>query len=230
MKSKPLIFLFSQFNFPAMNYLFKLPLWAAVLMMGLYGVSCQKTDTANPIITVSGKVLEYGTKKPVPNATVYLINYKGEIFGPETYTIIDSIKTDAAGKYSFKTTNGDYMKVDKTGYFKMYTNDYTEILKYAGKKGDPITQDIVIDPIGWLKIRVKNVKPEADNDFIEFYNFSCTPNTITGKLIDETTLCPYKGNRKNIFIYSVTKHGISTRFQDSIYIKGLDTTAYSINY
>jgi hypothetical protein len=233
MRSKPAIFLFSQFNFPTMNYLFKPPLWVAILGMILH-TGCDKSTNEPqqpPIHTVSGTVLEYGTKKPIPNASIYVMKYYGTLLGPEGFSLLDSTKTDANGKYTFKTTEGDYMKVAKQGYFKMYSTDYVHIpINILSSRPTSVTQDIVIDPIGWLKIHVKNVKPEADNDHIGFFNFSCEPRTMVGKAVDMTSLCPYKGNRKNEIIYSVTKHGISTRFQDSIYIKGLDTTYYSINY
>jgi hypothetical protein len=229
-RGKQAIFLFSQFNFPVMNYLFKPSLWVVVLMMSLYGVSCQK-ETDNPVHTVSGKVLEYGTKKPVPDAAIYILKHYGTLLGPEGFTFLDSTKTDANGKYTFKTTEGDYMKVVKQGYFKMYSTDYAHIpINILSKRPTSVTQDIVIDPIGWLKIHVKNVKPVADNDNIGFSNYSCAPNEMYGKSVDAITVCPQRGNRKNNIIYFVNRHSVSVFHQDSIYIKGLDTTYYSINY
>jgi hypothetical protein len=230
-KVKVVLF-FSHFNFSAMNYLFKPPLWMAILMMALYGFGCQKQSTERGIATVSGRVVTYGTKTPVPDATIYVLGYKGELFGPQIYFITDSVKTDANGKYTFKTNEGRFLKIVKKDYFKMNIDDYAVIdVSPIETRNTTVAQpDIVIDPVGWLKIRVKNVKPEADNDNIGFSNYSCAPNEIYGKLVDAVTICPQRGNRKNNIIYFVNKHGISVFHQDSIYIKGLDTTYYSINY
>jgi hypothetical protein len=226
-KVKVVLF-FSHFNFSAMNYLFKPPLWVAILMMGLYGFGCEK-ETANPIHTVSGRVLEYGTKKPVPNASIYVMQYYGTLLGAEGFNLLDSTKTDANGKYTFKTTEGDYIKVAKQGYFKMYSTDYAHIpIDILSKRATSVTKDIVIDPIGWLKIHVKNVKPVADNDAISLSG--CSPTLIEGKVVDKFTLCQMRGNRKNDFYYFVYKGTNSITYQDSVYIKGLDTTYYNINY
>jgi hypothetical protein len=180
---------------------------------------------------VSGRVLEYGTKKPIPNASIYVMQYYGTLLGAEGFNLLDSTKTDANGKYTFKTTEGDYIKVAKQGYFNMYSTDYAHIpIDILSKRATSVTKDIVIDPIGWLKIRVKNVKPVADNDKIIFSQYTCTPNELYGKSIDVFTICPRLGNRKSKFTYWVDKKAISTYYEDSIYVKGLDTTYYSINY
>jgi hypothetical protein len=215
-----------------MNYLFKPPLWVAILMLGLYGFGCQKQSDERGIATVSGRIITYGTKTPVPDATIYVLGYKGELFGPQIYFITDSVKTDVNGKYTFKTNVGEYLKVVKKDYFKMNISDYAVIqVSPIESRNTTVAQpDIVIDPIGWLKIRVKNVKPVADNDNINFFNYSCAPNDISGKQIDITSICQERGNRKTSIVYSVIKNGIPKRYEDSIYVKGLDTTTYSINY
>jgi hypothetical protein len=227
---KQAIFIFSHFNFSAMNYLFKPPLWVAILMMALYGFGCQKQSDERGIATVSGRIITYGTKTPVPDATIYVLGYKGELFGPQIYFITDSVKTDVNGKYTFKTNVGEYLKVVKKDYFKMNISDYAVIqVSPIESRNTTVAQpDIVIDPIGWLKIRVKNVKPVADNDLISFSG--CSPSTLQGKSINAFTLCELRGNRKHDFYYFVYKGTESKTFQDSIYIKGLDTTTYSINY
>jgi hypothetical protein len=230
---RSLTFFFHILIFSAMNYLFKPPLWMAILGMMLY-TGCDKTTTEPqqpPIHTVSGTVLEYGTKKPIPNASIYVMKYFGTLLGPEGFSLLDSAKTDANGKYTFKTTDADFINVRKQGYFKLSSAEYAPIpIDILSSRPTAVTKDIVIDPIGWLKIRVKNVKPQADNDKIVFSDYACTPNSFLGKTVDKFSICPLRGNRKNDFIYFVDKLGISILHEESIYIKGLDTTYYSINY
>jgi hypothetical protein len=88
-----------------MNYLFKPLFWMVILMIGLSVCGCQTESTERGIATVSGRVVTYGTKTPVPDATIYVLGYKGELFGPQIYFITDTLKTDAKGKYTWFLEN-----------------------------------------------------------------------------------------------------------------------------
>lgn len=76
--------------------------------------SCIK-DRVGDTFYVEGKVLEYGTNKPVANARVVLLESAGEFLGPSYKILVDSIRTDENGDYHFK-----YIK--KPGSLEFYSN------------------------------------------------------------------------------------------------------------
>ncbi|MBK7426738.1 MAG: hypothetical protein IPI60_06780 [Saprospiraceae bacterium] len=63
--------------------------------------------TKNGSESVEGRVLEYGTNKPIPNATVYLMEVKGTILGPSGSSKIDSTTSDHGG-YKFTFMDNPY--------------------------------------------------------------------------------------------------------------------------
>ena len=70
---------------------------ALALLTALCGAHCKKDD---PVITLQGRITEYGTGKPLEGARVYLMCYGGGFWGSSESEQTDSIVTDADGRRS----------------------------------------------------------------------------------------------------------------------------------
>jgi hypothetical protein len=200
-----------------------------IAITALYCVSCEPNNKDIPITTVTGRVITYGTKTPVAGATVYLQQPDANW----VTTIRDSTKTDINGKYTFKNIkeasawgirNPNFLATKK-GYF--VPEFYEVVFTHS-----PVIDDIVIDPIGWLKIKVKKVTPFNIHDRIAFYTKNAAPiGNIIGQSSDSILTYPLKGNRKqNIMYYVEINNNKNIKYEDSMYIKGLDTTYYEVKY
>lgn len=110
-------------------------------------------------------MLEYGTEKPIPDATVYQSECDGEIFGSIYCWTIDSATTDAQGHYAFTTAGGLTVSARAAGYF---SSDLQPILS-----GGATPADIILYPHAWLRVTIKN--ESGAYEFIPPSNFSGGP-------------------------------------------------------
>jgi hypothetical protein len=195
-------------------------------------VQCIKDDTYDATIKVSGKVLQFGTLKPVVNAKVFLINEKssGTASGSTSSSTVDTVRTDAAGFYQFSKTgidkNGSYIvtaAVDK--YFPFDPTEYLIANATFTKK------DIILTPHAWIKVYVKNQNPFDDNDKILFGNV-IGPNISEhiGKNVELNYLNRCSGNTPMIATWGTWKNGLWKKFTDTIVVPAHDTLSYRILY
>jgi hypothetical protein len=179
-----------------------------------------KKDPLDGKTTVSGRVTEYGTQAPVAGATLYLMCYEGTFGGGGTSTLMDSVRTDADGRYSISFTDcgSAYLIPYKKGYLQHIDVDL------GGSK----TVDIVMDPEAWLKIQCV---PDLNATSIHFQveNFSKDVHQSVGEVtyhyLDGVPL--YGGRTSKIYW---TTYPLKEKFQDDIFLVPHDTTLYTIHY
>ena len=190
---------------------------------------CRKPDKTTYIKT-SGKVLEFGSNKPIKNAKVGIYEEGGEFLGSTWTKLVDTTRTDATGAYHFDKGN-----LDKGSSFfisavadKYYTYDPNNYLV----TGQEVTNlNIVLDPFAWIKVHVKNVNPFDDNDRIGLGNGIGTLQIFyTGTNIELNYINKLKGNLPISIDWSVTKNGIRQEYKDTIKIPAHDTLKYEILY
>ncbi len=190
---------------------------------------CRKDDKTTYIKT-SGKVLEFGSNKPIKNAKVGIYEEGGEFLGSTWTKLVDTTRTDATGFYHF-----DIGDLDKGSSFfisaaadKYYTYDPNN---YLVTKQEVLNNDIVLDPFAWIKVHVKNVNPFDDNDRIILGNGISPLNSIQiGKNINLLYTNKLLGNREFETGWSVTKNGVNTQYKDILKIPAHDTLNYEILY
>jgi hypothetical protein len=191
-------------------------------------VQCRKET--NNFIKVSGKVLEFGTNKPIANAKVGIYSEGGAFLGTTWSNLVDTTRTDANGFYSIEKQgidNGSSFYVSAAAN-KYYTFDPT---KYVATGQDVMNNDIVLDPFAWIKVHVKNVNPFDENDKIGLGNGIGTLQIFyLGKNIELNHVNKLKGNSPITIDWSVTKNGILKEFRDTIKISAQDTLKYEILY
>jgi hypothetical protein len=193
-------------------------------------VQCRKD--ANNYIKVSGKVLEFGTNKPIANAKVGIYSEGGAFLGTTWSNLVDTTRTDANGFYSIEKQgidNGSSFYVSAAAN-KYYTYDPT---KYVATGQDVMNNDIVLDPFAWIKVHVKNVNPLNDRDSIFLGNLVGPPSgeTIyTGKNVDLNFLNKVRGNLSMRATWTVARNNIGKSFVDTVKIAAHDTLKYEILY
>src|SRR5690606_32185691 len=126
----------------------------SLLFCVLITLTCQSC-TKNGSESVEGSVLEYGSNKPIPNATVYLMEVKGTFLGPSGSSKIDSTTSDHNGRYKFTYMDNPYVS-EIRGKANLYYDNYAYIMG-TGKK---LKTDLILDPHAWLRIHVKSNNPD----------------------------------------------------------------------
>ena len=183
---------------------------------------CKKDDPPQTIL--HGRVTEYGTHTPIADARIYVGCEESVPFGPSTFTLVDSLITDADGKFYKKYADDEIcgsvsLLPYKTGYFKG-----TPLYPTTDNKAF----EVVLDPVIWFKVVTI---PDGDINLIWFRG------TFTGASgwdahenegIQEF-LFSTPGNRmKSIRWGTYEQAGIIS--QDSIFLPAHDTITYTIHY
>ena len=184
--------------------------------------------TKNGSESVEGTVLEYGSNKPVPNATVYLMEVKGTILGPSGSSKIDSTTSDHEGRYKFTYMDNPYVS-EIRGKANLYYDNYAYIMG-TGRK---LKTDLILDPHAWLRIHVKSNSPDNTRNSILFDNhsFECKTGGFSGPFIDTSAVCQFKGGRNIDFRYRIaTNVNGNENFVLNQYLSPHDTTTILIEF
>ena len=179
---------------------------------------------------IEGRVLEYGSLKPIPNALVVLEEeFHMPFTGGGKYYPIDSTYTNADGYYIY-----DFKHIDKLDDY--YFSYQVKVLapKYFDnnsrmENGYAHRSDIILDPYAWIKVHVKNVNPFDEKDRI-FTSSNGGGGEYFGTNIDLIEYHRNRGGRLTTIVWNTKKNNIRTEFSDSIYISPHDTINYEIFY
>ena len=74
------------------------------LASSLLWFGCNKDNTPVAVAEISGKVIEKGSNKPVPNAKILISECETSPLGSNTCYASDTIFSDAQGNYKFAPT------------------------------------------------------------------------------------------------------------------------------
>ena len=191
------------------------------LVAALWSLQCQKDE---PVITLQGRITEYGTGKPLEGARVYLMCYGGGFWGSSESEQTDSIITDADGRFfqqfpADEVCGGAYLIVWKEGYFKRDGLGVTT--------GDN-QLDIVLDPEAWLEL--VTVPGQGVEHLIIGGDFwggaGWNVYSSQGLTMDYFLV---RGNKPCYISWRPYGFLDLTQF-DSVYLPAHDTTTYTIHY
>jgi hypothetical protein len=180
--------------------------------------SCEKDNTTS----IEGKVLEEGTNTPLPNKKIYIYNTESVFLGSYSEIPIDTILSDSNGNYRWVTDRKGEV-INLKAIDTRYNTKNTATVNPGSNKG----KDLFLIPKAWIRYHIKNVNPFDGSDQIKT-GFLGSP--LYGQNIDDSFLIQTIGNKKNFVYWFVTKNKIQKEFRDSVFIKGLDTLDYNINY
>jgi hypothetical protein len=203
------------------------------LISSLLWLGCSKEEDTLKTTVFKGKILEENSRTPVADARViFYETLYSKTFGGGSITInLDTAFTDKEGNFSFDYTpsKGSSTELSVTASKKNYetTNAFTL---------SSTDSEVFITPYAWVKIRIVNVPPIEQSDWLTVWGWlrNGTHETedfgITGKC-DTAFTQKVLGNRKNWVAYTLSS-SIKPKFQkiDTLYCKGLDTTFYQILY
>lgn len=191
-------------------------LFAAATLVHL---SCAKEPAKT---TLSGRVIEYGTAEPVPDAQVFVISQEGDPFGPSVSVIADSFRTAADGTFHREYLNddlsgGEYVSVYKPGF------RYEKDLPFHNGENN---LEVVLQPYAWLKLRT--VPDQAESTIgvsIDAFGYPFFIYSFEG---DSSRVFEILGNQDVMitwFTYQPTQE-----HSYSIYCPGGDTTYYELHF
>ncbi|MBK6730354.1 MAG: hypothetical protein IPG60_05055 [Bacteroidetes bacterium] len=186
------------------------------------------SDLQNGI--VNGIVSEKTTDAGIPNAIVYLLGNEGGGTwggGGSPSFEIDQTVSDANGNFSFLFDyNGNY------GYYctaiaEKYFNYYNEVPVDEDKVGVN-NVEVKLQPIGYLRLNLKNVIPYNESDKIAI-NGAITFSFV-GDILDTILIFSVLGNYENFLYWGVTKNLTTIVYGDTLYCRSFDTTDFEIFY
>jgi hypothetical protein len=131
--------------------------------------ACHKED---PIFaSCEGRILEKGSNKPIANAMIIV---QSCIANVDKFSLscapIDTIYSDANGRYSYYLDEKGLAKHDGAGHIEFFATkaryfnqEFPAIISGKGAKNI----DIILPPSAWLKLHVKAVNHYEFNDLIE---------------------------------------------------------------
>jgi hypothetical protein len=199
-------------------------LTSILLTISVLWFGCKKDNTPVAVAEISGKVLELGSNKPIPNAQILISECETSPLGSNTCYASDTIFSDAQGNYKFAPTKEINSKL--TWFLTATKPSYNKAFVTLSKNIFT-TRNIVIEPIATIRVRAINTKPFDDNDKLDF---ATSKSTLWGKKVDTTLMFSIEGNVKKAFFWYVTKNGVFKRNIDTLYIKSTDTIDYRILY
>jgi hypothetical protein len=119
-------------------------LFSVLLLLGLS--DCNRKYTTEDIV-VSGRVLEYGTNEPVPNATVYGLECEGQVLGNINCYRSDSATSDPTGHYAL-SGYAEWTRARADGYWP--SDDVPVLYQKEG------ATDVSLYPHAWLRVKIRN--------------------------------------------------------------------------
>ncbi len=198
--------------------------WILALLVLMVLSSCKKEGSTGPRVW-EGRVLEYGSDKPVAGATVYLLEVSGEILGPGGSRVVDSLVSDGAGRFTFR-----YADNPKASHrIRALGDQHYQSEVSAGSNRSRISKDIVLEPYAWLSLRIK--APDKDVYQIVIETYGCNPREFLNGERDVEVLCSLRGNKNNSIKYHIgILQGQSIRDEKEVYLPALDTTYVEYTY
>lgn len=212
-----------------------------LLAVCVFFITCKKEEEQQPR-TFSGHVNDPVQGIDVANATVkiqYQKSAENNVFN--TGYVTGAVgTTDANGNYSITFTPENPVNykiiVEKDFYFSKEIQFSNENVT----AGSNTVNNFDLNPLGWLKVNIKNVSPVNGSDIILFQNTSegsgcssCCNNTavsFTGMTVDTTLICQRVSFPDITFNWFVTKNGNLSPFSGSTTGVIGDTVVYNINY
>lgn len=191
-----------------------LPMLAAAWLAGLGG--CRKCK-------IEGRVLEFGTEKPIPNATAILSECEGEVLGSFTCTEKARTLADADGTFTFDNT-GFAVAAEAADYWPS-GDDFVLI-------PDDCPEPMVhLYPNAWLEVTIRNESgaylyfPYSNNSGNPGIQLSVGRDSVISNSL-------VLGNKVNVYTYGVkvspTDIGTSTTLKP--FCQGHETTKITITY
>ena len=198
--------------------------------LGMVGLTaCTKSSGPS---SVSGQVVDQITGKGVPYAQVTVIGQNSNVVGAGGQQGGANTTADANGNFSmnFDATAGNSYEVNATAknYLSGQANSYTDIS--AGKNTNV---KVYIEAEGFVRFNLVNIQPM--DTIWEFVLDDFGNNAPSFQLLHkDTSFIVYGiGNTFTHFTYKINKYGLANGFityNDTIYIKALDTVSYIIKY
>ncbi len=197
-----------------------------VAILGTLCTACRRDGDAHEW---TGRVLEFGSDKPIAGATVYLLEVSGEILGPGGSRVVDSLVSDGAGRFTFR-----YADNPKASHrIRARADQYYEQEVSAGSNRSKITKDITLDPYAWAKIllhadRGKIYSVRVENDYCR--------HSFFGDLLEDVNevICPKGGNRESpIKVIYNPQSGLGLEqkiISQKVYFPAHDTTLVEVRY
>ena len=201
-----------------------------LLLFFLAFSACKKEEYKN---TVSGRVLELGTDKPIENALARFYDckyYTGTSgFGGTDCTLTDSMRTGADGSFSFELPPAE----GNIPFVKVTADNYWDAMEWYPSSSSDSYEIGRLEPVSWLHLRVKNVEPVEQSDNFEYWGpwtLSFPVDNFPGSDVEFSIIHEMKGNREWEILYSIRKNGVTTDYSELIDYSAHDTVFYEILY
>ncbi len=210
-------------------------LYLLLLVFHQFTVSCSK-EPEDIQTSLSGRLFAANSSEYLPNAKVELVYLGGGGLYSYDDILIDSVRTDARGNYSFDFSvpyQNRHEIYQLVCYYPNYysTRDITGPFPTDGSHfnlGGAQKYNPELHPYAWLKVKLNFTSP--------VYRFSMNPafgefeNTVIHYPSQEEFVVKTMGNADNILSFFIYTPDSSITIVDTIWCGNNDTTLKTINY
>jgi len=203
-----------------------------ICVIGLFVLisSCTK-EPKDITTTLQGKVVTRGTTQKASNQRLELrlYNRMSNSWFAQPSEVIATIYTDTNGNFNHLFTADAKFKEH---YLWLISDvpSHDDKNPIAFKLGGIRELNIVLTPIAWAKLKVKNLNPQVNEKITIRIGLSVDPIVLWGPVNTEILVQTY-GNSPVVNLYTVHRRNETTiQFSDTLYIPAFDTILHEINY
>ena len=199
------------------------------MLMLLCLMSCHKPKPVDSATKIEGRLMDRGSEIPIPNIRARLIEVRSTGSWSTGRSVIQSATSDAKGQFTFDIQWTDDLKGYEVDAVPNDLDKYYDLPFVRGevKKGQTNKVDVLMQPYGWIKYKIKNINPYDDRDTIR-----CGAGTFIGKNVDKVAF----NKRLKLWTqpdsvgWTVTRNNINISYVKPITLVPHDTVTFEINY
>ncbi len=196
-----------------------------VTILGTLCTACRRDGDAHEW---TGRVLEFGTDKPIAGATVYLLEGSSEWWGQSSEYRIDSTESagDGSFRFSYERVGGRYYRI--TGGADRYYPGEAFLERTSSTRAN-----LVLDPYAWALIKILCLKDKTES--LRIQNDHCWRD-FSGVSLNDTNVvvCPKRGNWSAFITVFYQPHinlGLPAQtFDEKIFFAAHDTTVVEVRF
>lgn len=213
--------------------------WCAVFLCTSLALSaCKKEESQN--LAMQGTITDGRNGEPLSGVSAVVSHQKisNGVFSLNFVEAARSI-TDGSGNYSMSWDRANSNSIKLTGSLENYITRSAFVNPSSITPGSVYTQNLVMFPEAFIRVRLVNELPSAEADNINFrfkdVSFDCAccdinPKSFTGATVDTAFTCKLYGDTWLKYMRIVATNEADTTITDSIFVPAFQTSQIDIFY
>lgn len=201
-------------------------------------LACKKEESQN--LAMQGTITDGRNGEPLTGVNA-VVSHQKISNGVFSLNFVEAARTttDGNGNYNMSWDRANSNSIKLTGSLENYITRSAFVNPSSISPGTTYSQNLVMFPESFIRVRLINELPSADADNINFrfkdVSFDCTccdvnPKSFTGATIDTTFTCKLYGDTWLKYMRIVATADVDTTITDSIFVPAFQTSQIDITY